>query len=76
MLDAGIILIVTAIGLTQQDMDIIRASVDTDSINVVWIGDDPTDINYDLVVPKIGDLGQVVQDVKAMLQENGVIFKP
>jgi len=76
MLDAGIILIVTAIGLTQDDLDIIRASVDTDSINVVWVGDKLTDISYDLAVPQVEDMEKIVEDVKVMLQDTGVIFKP
>ena len=76
MLDAGVILIVTAIGLGQEDLDIIRASVDTDSINVVWVGDNLTDISCDMIIPDLGNLGQSVEDIKTMLQKNGVIFKP
>ncbi len=76
MLDAGVILIVTAIGLTSDDLEIITAAVDTDSINVVWLGEDNTDIHCDLLVPELQDIDQTVDDIKILLQNKGVIFKP
>jgi bifunctional enzyme CysN/CysC len=76
MLDAGIILIVTAIGLTQDDLELITAAVDIDSINVVWIGDEPSDISYDMLVQGNWELDDTVDSIKKMLQTKGVIFKP
>jgi len=76
MLDAGVILVVTAVGLTAEDLDLIRAAVDTDSINVIWVGNQSTDIPYNLLLPNPDDLPAAVEQVKTMLQENGIIFKP
>ncbi|MBN1817233.1 MAG: adenylyl-sulfate kinase [Sedimentisphaerales bacterium] len=76
MLDAGIILVVTAIALTQKDLEIIQAAVDTDSIYVVWLGPDPTDITHDVIVSQALDVQDGVQSVKRLLQDKGVIFRP
>ncbi|HEG42736.1 MAG TPA: adenylyl-sulfate kinase [Phycisphaerales bacterium] len=76
MLDAGIIVVVAAIGLTQSDLEIIRATVDTDSIEVIWVGGDVTDIAYDMVINEGWDLDETVESVKQMLQNKGIIFKP
>ena len=76
MLDAGIILVVTAIGLTQEELEIITAAVDTDSIEVVWIGPNPTDISYDLKIEKLENLDETVEEIKLLLQNKGIIFKP
>jgi bifunctional enzyme CysN/CysC len=74
MLDAGIILVVTAIGLTQHELEIIRSVVDSDLIEAVWLGDDPTDIQA-LHVPNLDNMDQTLETVKAMLQNKGIIFK-
>jgi len=76
MLDAGTILVVTAIALTQNDLDIISAAIDTDSIEVVWVGRNVTDVSYDLLVSEGWNLDETVEDVKVMLQNKGIIFKP
>jgi len=76
MLDAGTILVVTAIALTQNDLDIISAAVDTDSIEVVWVGRNATDVSYDLLVSEGWDLDETVENVKVMLQDKGIIFRP
>jgi len=76
MLDAGMILLVTAVGLTREDLALVRAAVDTESIHVVWLGPDPTDIPCDMVVPRIDDLGDLVGGLKRLLQDRGVIFRP
>lgn len=74
MLDAGIILVVTAIGLTQHELEIIRSVVDSDLIEAVWLGDDPTDIQA-LHVPNLDNMDRTLETVKAMLQNKGIIFK-
>ncbi|MBN1123699.1 MAG: adenylyl-sulfate kinase [Sedimentisphaerales bacterium] len=76
MLDAGVILVVTAIALTQKDLEMIRATVDTDSIYVVWLGPDPTDITHDVIVSQLHDVQEGVQGIKRLLQDKGVIFRP
>ena len=51
--DAGFILIVSARNLSQPDLEIIKAVIDGDKIQVVWVGDEQTtDIVRDLNVPE------------------------
>ena len=76
MLDAGIIVVVAAIGLTQTDLEIIRATVDTDSTEVIWVGGNVTDITYDMVIDDGWNLDETVESIKQMLQNKGIIFKP
>lgn len=77
LLDTGIILIVTAIELTQDDLEIIKTIVSPDRIEVVWVGEEvTTDITYDLLVPDPKNVDEAVERIKSLLQERGVIFKP
>jgi bifunctional enzyme CysN/CysC len=74
LLDAGVILVVTAIGLTEQEMDIIRSVVDSDLIEAIWLGDEPTNIQA-LHVPNLDNMDRTLETVKSMLQNKGIIFK-
>jgi len=75
LLDAGMILVVTAIGLRQEDFDLIRAAVDVPSVYVVWLGPEPTDIAHDLILPAVEPVDDAVDQVKQLLQDKGVIFR-
>jgi len=75
LLDAGIILVVTAIGLTQNELEIIRGVVDSDLIEAIWLGEDPTDIQA-LHIPNLDDLDNSLDRVKRLLQDKNAIFKP
>jgi bifunctional enzyme CysN/CysC len=74
MLDAGIILIVTAIGLSQKDLEIIRNAVDSDLIEVLWLGPEPTDIETDLHIETLDNLEETLSQIKRVLQQKGIIF--
>ena len=76
MLDAGVILIVTAAELTHADVELIKTSVDADRIEVVWVGDAGTsDLPHDLHIPDPDD-PSAVEQVKRLLQDKGIIFRP
>lgn len=76
ILDAGVILIVTAAELTQEDVELIKATVEPERIEVVWVGDTrTTDVRADLQVAD-PDAPDAVEQVKRMLQEKGIIFRP
>ena len=76
MLDAGIILVVAAAELTQDDLEIIKTAVQPDWIETVWAGDTiTTDIACDLQLPG-GAVPEAVDRLKAHLQDKGVIFRP
>lgn len=76
LLDTGLILIVTAIGLSQKDLEIIQNSVDMELIEIVWVGPQNTDIECALQIPDLKDLDKAVQEVKQVMQEKGILFKP
>ena len=77
LLEVGIILIVTAIELTQEEMELIGAIVSPDRIETVWIGEQvTTGVEHDLKIPSAADLDRAVDMVKNLLQEKGIIFKP
>ncbi len=75
MLDAGVILVVTAIGITQDDLELIKATVDVDSVNVVWLGEKPSDVSHDILVQGNWELDETVDSIKGLLQTKGIIFK-
>lgn len=68
MLEAGVILIITAIELTQQDMDLIKTSIGQKNPEVVWVGGDvTTDIKYDLKIDTPFDVDSAVEDINALI---------
>jgi bifunctional enzyme CysN/CysC len=76
MLDAGVILVVTAAELTQEDVELIKTTVEPDRIEIVWVGESrTTDIVPDLTVGD-PDAPEAVDQVKRLLQEKGIIFRP
>jgi len=76
MLDAGIILVVAAAELTQDDLEVIKTAVQPDWIETIWAGDAiTTDLSVDLHLPG-GAVPEAVDRLKAHLQEKGIIFRP
>jgi bifunctional enzyme CysN/CysC len=77
LLDAGAILIVTAQRLGQDDLEIVKTTVDPDRIEVVWVGDQvTTDIACDLVLGDEEAERDGVDRIKHLLQDKGVLFRP
>jgi len=76
MLDAGIILIVAAAELTQDDLEVIKTAVQPELIETVWAGDNiTTDLAFDLHLPR-GPVAESVDRLKAHIQDKGIIFRP
>ena len=77
MLDAGMILIVSAQELTQEEVGLIKTTVDPQRIETVWVGDPAgTDLDCDLsLVERDGD-DQNVARIRTLLVEKGVLFQP
>ena len=77
MLDAGMILLVTAIEMTQDDLENIKTIISPDKMEVVWVGDEvTTDIGVDMHIHDELSMEDAVDKIKNMLQEKGVIFRP
>ncbi len=75
MLDAGMILIVTATGLTESDRKIIRTVIQGE-MDIFWIGKSvTTDIRYDRQLEDSEfDYGKNIQVIKNLLKEKGIVF--
>ena len=77
MLDAGAILVVTAIELSQSDLEIIKTTVNPQQIETVWLGENiTTDIEFDLHIPEFSSEEKVSAQIKGLLQDRGIIFRP
>jgi bifunctional enzyme CysN/CysC len=73
MLDAGLILIVTAIELTQDDLEVLKTIIDPDSIVTIWIGEKViADTTYDVEISKTENMQKAVETAKAILYEKGL----
>jgi bifunctional enzyme CysN/CysC len=74
MLDAGLILVVTAAELTEEDADIVRATLPGEECRIVWVGGEPTtDVRPDLTLPDADAEGPAA--IKRLLQEHGVLLR-
>jgi bifunctional enzyme CysN/CysC len=77
LLDAGAILIVTAVELTPEDLEIIKAGVDADQMTTVWIGDNiVTGLPSDLRLSERLTHEEAADQIKSHLRDQGVIFRP
>jgi len=77
MLDSGMILVVTAIELKAEDVDIIETIVDPDLIETIWVGKDITSgIEPDLHITETDDKNEAMDIIKSRLQDKGLIFRP
>ena len=77
MLDAGVILIVSASELRQDDLETVKVSVPAERIVTVWVGSaGAADVACDAVVPDAARESGAVEAVEALLQDRGVIFRP
>lgn len=74
LLDAGIILVVTATGLTQSDYKIMKTVIESE-FEIVWVGNHlTTDISPDMQLED-KDYETGIRKIKDMLKESGFIFK-
>ncbi len=77
LLDAGVILLVTARDLQQADLEIIKTIVPPEWIETVWVGEEKeSDLACDLRVSGLADVEQSVREIREHLQARGIIFKP
>jgi bifunctional enzyme CysN/CysC len=73
LLDAGLIVIVTAVAVTGREVEQLRTAIGQQRLATVWVGErSTTDMEPDLVLTEQGGS----EPMKALLQDMGVIFKP
>jgi len=74
LLDAGMILIVTAVELTQADQELFQTVVDPTKLVTIWVGDPvSTDIQHQLKLAENQPSDQSLLQILEMLKENGFI---
>ncbi len=74
-LDAGIILIVTADDLRNEDIELVKVPVNPADIITVWVGDEvTTNLQPDVALPSRANAPDAVGSIKAMLRRRGAIF--
>lgn len=74
LLDAGMILVVTATGLTQSDYKIMKTVIERE-FEIIWVGDElTTDISPDMQI-KDKDYETGIWKIKDMLKQSGFIFR-
>ncbi len=75
MLDAGMILIVTATGLTESDRKIMKTVIQGD-MDIIWVGDNlTTDIKADMQLKDSEfDYSKNINTIKTLLRDKGIIF--
>ena len=77
LLDAGLILIVTASNITYSDLEIMKAIVNPDKISTIWVGKDaPSEVPVDLKFAENINVDESVDLVVKELEGKGIIFKP
>ena len=75
LLEAGVILIVTAIELTQEDLELIQTTIHSDKIEIIWVGEKvTTDIPYDLKIQSGNYPQEAVGRIKALLEEKNIVL--
>jgi predicted DNA-binding transcriptional regulator len=65
MMEAGMILIVSAIELDASDLDVIKTGIPAERISVVWLGNEiTTDIPANLVIEDVDDIERAVETIR------------
>jgi len=77
LLDAGLIVIATAVALTQEDIEVIRTSGGSDRVITVWLGDPiTTDLSCDLTLTEAEAETDGTARLKTLLHDCGAMFRP
>ena len=72
LLDAGVILLVTAQELTREDLEVIRTAAPADRIVTAWLGDRlTTDLPLDLQLSESAPEAESVERLRALLEARG-----
>ena len=74
MLDAGMLLVVTAAELTPDELDLVGTAVEPGRIHTVWLGGRaPNDLASDLVIDSAEPGVEQVERICRLLEERGVV---
>jgi len=77
MLDSGMIMILSAAEMTQEDLEIIKVVINPEKIHTIWLGEDiNTDLQVDDRLSTLLRDNENIEIIKSRMQETGVIFSP
>jgi bifunctional enzyme CysN/CysC len=77
MLDAGLILIVSAQALTEEEMGLLRTGVNPARIQTVWVGEPgASDLVCDLTLAAGDSAEENVGRIHRLLVDQGAVFRP
>lgn len=77
LLDAGMLLVVTAAELTESELDLFRTTVDATRIYTVWLGPDAgTGLTPHLHLSTADSDAENVERIRQLLLERGVLSRP
>jgi bifunctional enzyme CysN/CysC len=76
LLDAGILLVVSAQEVHHSEFEVLRTVIDPDQIETIWLGESrPVSLSFDLHIPS-NDVDEAVRMIKSRLQDIGAIYRP
>jgi bifunctional enzyme CysN/CysC len=76
LLDTGLILVITAAELTQEDLTLVRTTLSTERILTAWLGESITsDLSPDLLLSPLELPSEAVERLRRLLQDAGVVFR-
>lgn len=74
MLDAGMILLVSAVELTADDLELMKIAIGQDKVVTVWVGKTvTTDLKADLIIDDKKSPGQALKGIMKSLVDKGII---
>lgn len=77
MLDSGIIVIVTATNINQDELELIQTTLESKKIETIWLGANvTTDLRYNMHIESVNEPNNVVNIIKTKLQSEKIIFTP
>jgi bifunctional enzyme CysN/CysC len=75
LLDAGLIVIATAVELGQDDLNLLRTSVGSDRVWTAWLGDEvTTDLKSDVMIATSASPTDAVARLKQLLRDERLIY--
>lgn len=75
MIDAGLIVIITATNLNKEDIYLMKQIIGEEKLYTIWVGDKIPNIDIQLYLETKLSVQEQVEKIKEMMQDNKIIFK-
>jgi bifunctional enzyme CysN/CysC len=74
LLDAGLVVIATAVSLTDADVEVLRTAIGADRVLTAWLGDGGAEVACDEACPESEPVAEGVARLERLLRRRRVIF--